>query len=874
MKNTVRKRILFPLSIVVAMLVVLTAVAIVGESPSSRAPREAPARPAAAGQPQRGGASDREDPAGPWTAPPAERTALEQTAELPVLERLPYTRWETFTVRDGLPADKAFALRVDGDRVWVGTTRGLALYEEGRWRRFGTRDGLPNPVILGLDVSPRSGDLWIATMGGLARYSGGRIDAFTQLDSGLPNNFVNAVRCDPEEDVVWAATAMGAGRLDLRSGEWSIFTHLNTPMKEPWTYSIAIGDGKVYVGSWGAGVLEYTKATGRWREYLDPDHEFEIDLFADDGPVNDVTSGVDWSAGVLWQVTYTGATRYDGREWRSYFKDDTGVASDFINFTRTRGGQAWLATDDGLSLLDGEDCVTYRRDEQGRGEVLFYRGGREVARRTTPTAPAHNYVLGVDLRGSEVWLATGEGVSRGIPGELPGVTRAMLRGDGAAGPAGAVPASDRDGERFAYAGAPEPLLPYNTHRPYREFFTERSSFRGPGRTLQATRNLEEVRIGFIGPLVNLESPTADPEPAAGAAAVDGGAPYGDPKEIFGRRMMRGATLAVEEANAAGGFNGLPFSIVPRTDMVLWGQTSNEMVKFAEDDRVWAILSSIDSNHNHVLSRTSIKTEIPILNAGSTDPTLVEHSVPWLVRCMNDDRQNSYALLAEMILARGIERPAVLRVNDRDGRVGVMEFVQGARLLGHPVVIELRFANGDTDFRPQLSRIREMEPDALVVWGNPGEAAGIVRQARDLAIDLPIFGFTRMATDLFLEAAGDAAEGIVVVAAMNPERGDPAWVEFFDRYRQRWDEAPDSFAAHAYDGMTLLIEAVRIAGLNRARIRDALFDVGSYHGVTGEIRFDTNMNDIRPPWLAEVREGRFRYFTAPAWPVQIAEEGER
>jgi ABC-type branched-subunit amino acid transport system substrate-binding protein len=723
-------------------------------------------------------------------------------------------------------------------------------------------------------------------MGGLARYSGGRIDAFTQLNSGLPNDFVNAVRCDPEEDAVWAATAMGAGRLDLRSGEWSIFTHMNTPMKEPWTYSIAIGDGKVYVGSWGAGILEYTKETGRWREYLDPDHEFEIDLFADDGPVNDVTSGVDWSAGVLWQVTYTGATRYDGREWRSYFKDDTGVASDFINFTRTRGGHAWLATDDGLSILDGEDCVTYRRNEQGRGEVLFYRGGREVARRTTPTGPAHNYVLGVDLRGGEVWLATGDGVSRGIPGELPGVTRAMLQGNGtgdAAQRGDAVPAAQREGERFAYAGSPEPLLPYNNHRPYKEFFTERTAFRGPGRELEASRNLEEVRLGFIGPLTDLESPAAAPESTAAAVAADAddgapstprGAPYANPKELFGRRMLRGATLAVEEANAAGGFNGLPFSIVPRTDMVLWGQTSNEMVRFVEQDRVWGILSSIDSNHNHVLSRTSIKTEIPVLNAGSTDPTLVEHSVPWLVRCINDDRQNGYALLAEMFRARGIERPALLRVNDRDGRVGVGEFVQGARLLGHPVVIELRFENGDTDFRRQLERIRDTEPDALVIWGNPLEAGRIVRQTRDMELDLPIFGFTRMANEVFLEVAGSAAEGVIVVATMNPERGDPIWDDFYDRYRQRWDEAPDSFAAHAYDGMTLLIEAIRTAGLNRARIRDALFAVGNWHGVTGEIRFDTNMNDIRPPWLAEVRDGRFRYFAAPAWPVQIAEEGER
>jgi len=135
----------------------------------------------------------------------------------------------------------------------------------------------------------------------------------------------------------------------------------------------------------------------------------------------------------------------------------------------------------------------------------------------------------------------------------------------------------------------------------------------------------------------------------------------------------------------------------------------------------------------------------------------------------------------------------------------------------------------------------------------------------MGIDLPIFGFDRMTQQEFLNRAGEAAEGVVVSASMNPDSRDPSWVRFRDSYRKRWGEEPGSFAAHAYDGMNLLIDAIREAGLNRARIRDAMYRLDRYHGVTGEIVFDTNMTDIGPPWLATVRGGRFVYEPAPAWP---------
>jgi len=323
-----------------------------------------------------------------------------------------YADWTTFTTADGLPANKVFCIRADRDRVWAGTENGLAYYEKGVWHSYGVADGLPHQAVLSLDLDPRTGDLWVGTMGGLARLSGGRFEVFTQLNSGLSNDFVHAVACDPATGDVWAATAMGACRYSPRTRGWAVFTEQNTPMHEPWTYSVSVDRGRVYVGAWGGGILELDQQTGTWREYRDPDKEMDIDLLPDDGPIHDVTAGVAYRAGVLWQATYFGLSRYDGRHWQTYTKADSGLASDFINFVRAEGAVAWLCTDDGLSATDGARWVTYRRTDRGRTVVTT---GPPANREQTLSGAglAHNFILGVDWRSDELWVATARGVSRG-----------------------------------------------------------------------------------------------------------------------------------------------------------------------------------------------------------------------------------------------------------------------------------------------------------------------------------------------------------------------------------------------------------------------------------------------------------------------------
>jgi len=331
-----------------------------------------------------------------------------------------YGHWRNFTTKDGLPSDHVYCVRIDGDRVLAGTHDGLAVYEKGKWTTYTTKDGLAHNGVVSIDVSDITGDIWIGTLGGLSRWSGGKFETFNQLNSGLPNDLVYCVYCDGKD--IWTATGGGAGHYDTNTKQWEIFTEKNAPMHEPWTYGVSAGDGKVFIAAWGGGVIEYTKKTKQFKDYTDPDGEMEIDLLPDDGPVHDITTATTWGAGYLWVSTYFGLSSYDGSHWKGYFKDHCGLASDFINFVRAEGSVVFICSDNGLSSTNGKSWVTYKKnDGDSNGKAIITNYGRDddsnanKSVKEIPLSPsiAHNFIIGVDADKDVLWVATEKGISRG-----------------------------------------------------------------------------------------------------------------------------------------------------------------------------------------------------------------------------------------------------------------------------------------------------------------------------------------------------------------------------------------------------------------------------------------------------------------------------
>jgi branched-chain amino acid transport system substrate-binding protein len=396
-------------------------------------------------------------------------------------------------------------------------------------------------------------------------------------------------------------------------------------------------------------------------------------------------------------------------------------------------------------------------------------------------------------------------------------------------------------ENQNYGKAPDELSTYNNYlKAYKYHFLTPLQFYGAGREKKAPKDLKEVRIGFLGPLT-------------GSIMV--------PQGI---QMLHGATLAIEEANKKGGYKGLPFILMPHNDVGLWGAAANEVVKM-DDEKVWAWLGSIDDIVSHVALRATLKLEIFMVCTGDPDPTFTETNIPWQIRVITDDRQSSYQLVNQIYKKDKHSRVAIIRANNRYGRVGTKHFIESSTRVGHPPVIEERFKDGDTDYKTQLERIMVTAPDAILIWGNAKESALILKQMRSMGFKQPIYGSDRMVNPEFLKIAGPAAEGVVTTCQYNPNSDDPKYQEFRKTYLQRFGQEPDVFAAHAYDGMNIIIEAIKKVGLNRVLIRDWLTDLKSlkgYQGVTGKVVLDGSWNNIRDIWMVNIKHGKFEVTPAP------------
>ncbi|MGC9197989.1 MAG: ligand-binding sensor domain-containing protein [Acidobacteriaceae bacterium] len=329
--------------------------------------------------------------------------------------QMPHYRFVNYTTANGLPNNHVYCVLVDGNRIWAGTDDGLAEYENGKWKTYTTKDGLAQQAVLSLALDKRTGDVWAGTMGGLNRISGGRIiDTYTQLNSGLSNNIVYGVSV--EEENVWVATAAGASRLNLDTGQWSIYTDSNTPMKEIWAYGVSAAPDKVYLAIWGSGLLEYNQQTKLWDIYEDPDHELEIVLFKNQGLIHDIVSSVSYVDKTVWASTYFGDSRYDGRYWQNFLTKDSGLPSNFTNFVKgVDAHHAWFCTDKGLAYYDGANWAVYTPSlTTGKPEMTVRDAAGKISHISVTTAPANNYMLGIDFQGRDIWVATAGGLSHGI----------------------------------------------------------------------------------------------------------------------------------------------------------------------------------------------------------------------------------------------------------------------------------------------------------------------------------------------------------------------------------------------------------------------------------------------------------------------------
>ena len=169
--------------------------------------------------------------------------------------------------------------------------------------------------------------------------------------------------------------------------------------------------------------------------------------------------------------------------------------------------------------------------------------------------------------------------------------------------------------------------------------------------------------------------------------------------------------------------------------------------------------------------------------------------------------------------------------------------------------------GIEDYSLQLERLKEENLDAIIHWGDALEGALILNQMRAMGMKHPYFACDRCVSDEFIKIAGSNSEGVICSYPWNPTGKNKRLEEFRTAFKERFGEEPETYAAHAYDGMSMLIWAVQVAGLNRAKIRDVLaYRTKPWKGVTGDIKLSACLDDVGDVFLTKRENGKWKFYS--------------
>jgi ABC-type branched-subunit amino acid transport system substrate-binding protein len=132
--------------------------------------------------------------------------------------------------------------------------------------------------------------------------------------------------------------------------------------------------------------------------------------------------------------------------------------------------------------------------------------------------------------------------------------------------------------------------------------------------------------------------------------------------------------------------------------------------------------------------------------------------------------------------------------------------------------------------------------------------------REIGMQQWYLGSDRMVTDEFINIVGNNSGNVAAAYPYDPRSNDSAYIQFVNDFRDKFNDTPETYAAHAFDGMNMIISSIEKAGLNRALIRDELAELNKFRGVTGKKEFDAVFSNRSPATLAIFREGKFEFFS--------------
>lgn len=346
--------------------------------------------------------------------------------------------------------------------------------------------------------------------------------------------------------------------------------------------------------------------------------------------------------------------------------------------------------------------------------------------------------------------------------------------------------------------------------PAYDYRTHEVDYAGPGREDPAPQDIEEVRIGWFGPM--------------------------DPEDLLGGSLYSGAALAIEEANADGGFEGRPFRLLGAWSENPWGSGVSDLARLVYVDGVWALLGGPDSASTHLAEQVVSKARLAQVSPVATEKSSHFVNVPWIYSLAPPDPEIAEKMADSVRRRVGSDRFLIISGTDHDSRQLSHEILHALSRSEARPALQLELRPGEPDLDDILERALEIPVRAAVIVAGAAESARILEALRRSGFEAPVVGGPQMGGRAFSRTTRDPGDLTYPVLWKPAPTGSPS-PGFASRFRERFGREPDFAAAYGYDSAALVVAAIRKAGLNRILIRDALREIPPWEGVTGEIRWD-------------------------------------
>jgi len=367
--------------------------------------------------------------------------------------------------------------------------------------------------------------------------------------------------------------------------------------------------------------------------------------------------------------------------------------------------------------------------------------------------------------------------------------------------------------------------------------------------------LAMAMVVMIGGCGGSEKPAAQGASAGGTAKLGVVSYLTGAGAAYGESIRQGLELSRDEINAKG---KVKLELIFEDSKGEKNEAINAVNKLIHKDNVLAILGPTLSGEMFAVGPIVNQEGVPIMGTSLTVEGITEigdyvfrNSLP------------EFAAIPQSVKKAkekyNLKKVAVMYSDNNDlGVSGFKIFQKALQEDGIEIIAVETFADKNTDFSAQLTKIAALKPDAVVVAGLYQEGALILKKAREIGITVPVIGNNGFNSPQLIKSAGVAAEGAVVASPWYPGKDDVKVKNFIAAYKAKYNKEPDQFAAQAYDALQIMAIAIEQSGsvTDRSKLRDTLATIKDYSGVTGKFSFDEKRNPNMDVTVLVVKDGQF------------------